>query len=305
MDHTIDELQTISDFIRWGSSQFNQAQLFFGHGTDNAIDEAIVLVLHALHLPRTLPEILWQSRLTYAEKRKVLELLAQRIESRLPAPYLTHEAWFANLRFYVDQRVLIPRSPIAESIEQQFQPWITPEKVQRVLDLCTGSGCIAIACALLAFPEADIDAVDISCQALEVAQKNIESYGLENRVYTVYSDLFANLNGIHYDLIICNPPYATTIELVTMAEEYRHEPLLGLQAGEDGLFYVKQVLREAINYLTPDGVLVMEVGLSQTALVEQYPTIPFTWLEFTRGGVGVLLLTATQLRNSAEIFQSS
>lgn len=298
MDHTIDELHTLGDFIRWGASQFNKAQLFFGHGTNNAIDEAIVLVLHALRLPRTTPEILWHAHLTYAEKRQVLELLNQRLELRIPAPYLTQEAWFANLRFYVDQRVLIPRSPIAELIEQQFEPWVQhPDQVTRVLDLCTGSGCIAIASAMLAFPNAEIDAVDISCQALEVAQQNIESYGLEDRVYTVYSDLFTNLKGVHYDLIVSNPPYADAQEIQAMPEEYHHEPLLGLEAGEEGLFFVKQILQQAVDYLTPDGVLVVEVGVSQTALTEQYPNVPFTWLEFARGGTGVFLLTAAQLRH--------
>jgi ribosomal protein L3 glutamine methyltransferase len=297
MDHTIDELHTLSDFIRWGASQFNKAQVFFGHGTDNAIDEAIVLVLHALHLPRTTPEILWHAHLTYAEKRQVLELLNQRLELRIPAPYLTQEAWFANLRFYVDQRVLIPRSPIAELIEKQFEPWVQhPDQVTRVLDLCTGSGCIAIASAMLAFPNAEIDAVDISCQALEVAQQNIESYGLEEQVYTVYSDLFTNLKGVHYDLIVSNPPYADAQEIQAMPEEYHHEPMLGLEAGEEGLFFVKQILRQAVDYLTPDGVLIVEVGVSQTALIEQYPDVPFTWLEFARGGTGVFLLTAAQLR---------
>jgi ribosomal protein L3 glutamine methyltransferase len=298
MDHTIDELHTLGDFIRWGASQFNKAQLFFGHGTNNAIDEAIVLVLHALRLPRTTPEILWHAHLTYAEKRQVLELLNQRLELRIPAPYLTQEAWFANLRFYVDQRVLIPRSPIAELIEQQFEPWVQhPDQVTRVLDLCTGSGCIAIASAMLAFPNAEIDAVDISCQALEVAQQNIESYGLEDRVYTVYSDLFTNLKGVHYDLIVSNPPYADAQEIQAMPEEYHHEPLLGLEAGEEGLFFVKQILQQAVDYLTPDGVLIVEVGVSQTALTEQYPNVPFTWLEFARGGTGVFLLTAAQLRH--------
>jgi len=295
MEPIIDELHTLGDFIRWGASQFNQAQLFFGHGTDNAIDESVVLVSHALHLPREIPDILWHTRLTYSEKQTVLELLNKRVRERIPAPYLTHEAWFANLRFFVDQRVLIPRSPIAELIEREFEPWVEVDKVKRVLDLCTGSGCIAIASAILAFPNAEIDAVDVSTEALEVAQQNIKIYGLEQRVHTVHSDLFSNLAGIHYDLIICNPPYADAQELQTMPAEYQHEPRIGLEAGADGLFFVKKLLREAAQYLTPQGVLIAEVGLSKASLVEQYPDVPFLWLDFQYGGEGVFLLTAEQL----------
>jgi len=298
MEPIIDELHTLGDFIRWGASQFNQAQLFFGHGTDNAIDESVVLVSHALHLPREIPDILWHTRLTYSEKQTVLELLNKRVRERIPAPYLTHEAWFANLRFFVDQRVLIPRSPIAELIEREFDPWVKVDKVKRVLDLCTGSGCIAIASAILAFPNAEIDAVDISTEALEVAQENIKIYGLEQRVHTVHSDLFSNLAGIHYDLIICNPPYADAQELQTMPAEYQHEPRIGLEAGTDGLFFVKKLLSEAAQYLTPQGVLIVEVGLSKASLVEQYPDVPFLWLDFQYGGEGVFLLTAEQLPQS-------
>jgi ribosomal protein L3 glutamine methyltransferase len=295
MEYPIDELQTLGDFIRWGASQFNKAHLFFGHGTDNAVDEAMVIVYHALYLPLETPDILWHTRLTYLEKRAILELLARRVQERIPAPYLTHKAWFAGLNFYVDQRVLIPRSPIAELIEQRFEPWVTPSQVKRVLDLCTGSGCIAIASAILAFPYAEVDAVDISAGALEVAEKNIESYGLESRVYTVYSDLFSSLAGIHYDLIICNPPYADLEEVQNMPIEYHYEPRVGLEAGRDGLFFVRQILQQAFEYLTPHGVLIVEVGLSQMHLMEQYPMIPFTWLEFQRGGEGVFLLSAEQL----------
>ncbi|MEN8218984.1 MAG: 50S ribosomal protein L3 N(5)-glutamine methyltransferase [Pseudomonadota bacterium] len=295
MEHIIDELHTLGDFIRWGASQFNKAQLFFGHGTDNAIDESVVLVSHALHLPREIPDILWHTRLTYSEKRTVLELLNRRVRERIPAPYLTHEAWFANMPFYIDQRVLIPRSPTAELIERGFEPWVKPDRVKRVLDLCTGSGCIAIASAMLAFPDAEIDAVDVSPDALEVAQQNINKYKLEDCVHTVHSDLFSNLAGIHYDLIVCNPPYADAQELQAMPDEYHHEPRIGLEAGEDGLFFVKKILREAAQYLTPQGVLIVEVGLSQASLIEQYPDVPFLWLEFQHGGEGVFLLTAEQL----------
>ena len=302
MDHTVDELVTLGDFIRWGASQFNEAKIFFGHGTDNALDETIILVFHALHLPRNTPEILWHSRLTYKEKQTVLDILTQRIQQRIPAPYLTHEAWFAQFSFYVDPRVLIPRSPIGELITHHFEPWVDPRKVVRMLDLCTGCGCIAIASALVAFPHAEIDAVDISHQALEVAQQNIMNYGLENQVYTVYSDLFSNLTGMHYDLIVCNPPYVDAQELQNMPQEYHHEPILGLEGGHDGLFFVKRILREALSYLKEDGTLIVEVGLSQTTLMEQYPEVPFMWLEFERGGEGVFLFTAEQLRYYAEVF---
>lgn len=294
----IRSLSTIGDFIRWGASQFNEAQLFFGHGTDNAVDEAVVLVLHSLHLSPTMPDIFWSMRLTTLEKRNVLKILQQRIQKRIPAPYLTHEAWFANLSFYVDSRVVIPRSPLAELIEQHFAPWVEINNVEHMLDLCTGSGCIAIASALLALPPtAEVDAVDISANALVVAQQNVAHYGLENRVHLVQSDLFSNLNRQRYDLIVCNPPYADAEEQRIMPEEYQHEPANGLAGGDDGLDLVKQILREAVLHLTPKGILIVEVGTSQTALLNQFPAIPFTWLEFQRGGEGVFLLTAEQLQS--------
>ena len=302
MKNIIDELYTLGDFIRWGASQFNQAQLFFGHGTDNAIDEAVVLVSHVLHLPPEVPDILWHSRLTYSEKQEILKLFEQRIQERIPAPYLTHEAWFADLRFHVDQRVLIPRSPFAELIEQRFEPWVKVNQVKRMLDLCTGSGCIAIASVMLAFPHAQIDAADVSHDALAVAKKNIEHYKLEQRIHTVHSNLFSGLAGKKYDLIVCNPPYADAQELQIMPAEYHHEPKIGLEAGTEGLFFVTQILREVAQYLTHEGTLIVEVGVSQTSLIEQYPNVPFLWIEFQQGGEGVFLLTAEQLRNYAEFF---
>jgi ribosomal protein L3 glutamine methyltransferase len=296
MENPIDELHTLGDFIRWGATQFSKAKLVFGHGTDNAIDEAVQLVCYALHLQPQLPDVLWHTRLTYSEKQKVLELFKKRVQDRMPAAYITRTAWFATLPFYVDPQVLIPRSPMAELIEQQYDPWVDIEQVNRMLDLCTGSGCIAIASALLAFPKAEIDAVDISYGALEIAQRNIEHYELEQRVHAIHSDLFSKLSGVHYDLIVCNPPYVDAQQIQKMSEEYRYEPIIGLEAGQDGLLFVKQILHEALNYLTPQGILIVEVGSSQTALIEQYPDIPFTWLEFQRGGEGVFLLTAEQLR---------
>lgn len=293
MEQIMKELHTIGDFIRWGASEFNKAELFFGHGTDNAIDDAAVLVLHTLNLANEkIPNILWHSRLTSSEKQQVLNILQRRIKDAIPTPYLTNEAWFSNLRFYVDSRVLIPRSPIAELIEQGFEPWVEADQVNYMLDLCTGSGCIAIASAML-FPNAKIDAVDISADALNVAQQNIDNYGLNERVNAIQSDLFANLDGKVYDLIVCNPPYVDAEELANMPKEYHHEPRLGLEAGDNGLLLVEQILRQAAQHLTPNGVLIVEVGLSQKYLMEH--ELPFMWLDFERGGEGVFLLTAKQL----------
>ncbi len=287
-------LQTLRDFIRLGVSLFNRAGLHFGHGTDNALDEAVWLVLHALHLPPDFPAEYFDSRLTPEEKEAVLTLFRRRIEERIPAPYLTGTTWFAGLEFHVDERVLIPRSPIAELIEQRFTPWIEPERVNRVLDLCTGGGCIAVATAL-AFPEAAVDASDLSTAALEVAEINVRRYGLEERVELIRSDLFENLEGRGYDIIVSNPPYVDGAEMAALPAEYRHEPELALAAGEDGLDVVRSILAEAAHHLNPGGILVVEVGSSAQALEKSFPEIPFLWLEFERGGEGVFLLTREQL----------
>lgn len=301
MSNIIEELETLVDFVRWATTQFNQNNIYFGHGTDNALDEAVALVSQSLHLPRYLPDNLWQAKLTCQEKRLLLERIQQRIQQRMPLPYLTEQAWFAELSFYVDKRVLIPRSPIAELIANDFAPWIDIHTVNRALDLGTGSACIAIAIAH--YLDIEVDAVDISNDALTVAKKNIAQHQLENWVHAVQSDLFSNLSGLHYDLIVANPPYVDAHEIEMMPPEYHHEPLSALEAGKDGLFFVKQILRDAVNHLTPEGILIVEVGASEPAVIEQYPEVPFTWLEFENGGDGIFLLSGEQVQEYHAIFE--
>ena len=290
----LQSLHTITDYVRWGASRFAAAGLHYGHGTDNPVDEALVLVRHALHLDHDMPSEFYGARLTEAEKYAVLELIERRIDERVPAPYLTGEAWFAGLPFFVDRRVLIPRSPFAELIESGFTPWLEPGHAERVLDLCTGSGCIAIACAL-AFPAAEIDAVELSPEALEVARRNVERHGMDEQVTLLEGDLWAPVAGRSYDLVVSNPPYVSDREMDALPPEYGHEPELGLRSGPEGLAIVARILAGARAHLRPGGVLVVEVGESAAAVAAAWPELPFTWLEFSRGGSGVFLLTYEDL----------
>lgn len=290
------ELATLNDVIRWAVSHFNEAGIFLGHGTDNMWDEAIALVLPTLHLNYDLPDIAWQARLTRSEVLLLIELILRRINERIPSAYLTNTARFAGLNFYVDQRVLVPRSPIAELIEKRFAPWLNQDHAEHILDLCTGSGCIAIAAAHY-FSEAQVDALDICQRALEVAALNVEKHQLQERVHLYPGDLFDALpkKNKQYDLIISNPPYVDASDMSTLPVEYTHEPNLGLVGGADGLTVVKKILAHAKEYLKPEGLLVIEVGNSESALIENYPHIPFTWVEFERGGGGVFILTQQDL----------
>jgi ribosomal protein L3 glutamine methyltransferase len=289
------ELKTLRDFLRWTTSRFNEAGLFYGHGNDTAFNEASQLVLSSLKLPvDDLPEMFLDAKLTATEKQSLLALIKKRIEQRIPLPYLTNEAWFAGLPFYVDERVLIPRSPFAELIDSQFEPWLeTLEHVHRILDLCTGSGCIAIALAL-AF-DAKVDAVDISTDALAVADMNIKMHNLEDQVTSIQSDCWQALEPEQqYDLIISNPPYVGADEMATLPEEYRHEPASALEAADNGLALVKEILLKAADYLSDDGLLFVEVGNSDLAVDKAWPDIAFLWLDFEHGGHGIFMLTKAQ-----------
>ncbi|GIU53544.1 MULTISPECIES: 50S ribosomal protein L3 N(5)-glutamine methyltransferase [Shewanella] len=302
VDEAVTELRTVGDMLRWAVSRFNDANIYYGHGTDNAWDEAISLVFHALHLPEEIGQQVVNSNLTSSEKHKIVELIIRRVRERLPVPYLTNKARFADLEFYVDERVLVPRSPIAEMINNGFSPWLYNKPVSRVMDLCTGSGCIAIACAY-AFEDAEVDALDISEDALEVAQINIESLNVLDRVFPIQSDIFSSIEkGPHYDLIVSNPPYVDEEDIGDMPDEYRHEPAIGLASGRDGLDLTKRILANAADYLTPDGLLVVEVGNSMVHLNEQFPDVPFTWVEFEHGGDGVFVLTYDQLVENESLF---
>jgi len=289
-----EELASIIDFIRYGASRFGAAGLSFGHSYDNALDEATHLVLHALHLPHDLSPAYGQARLTGDERAAVLALIERRIAEHRPVAYLTGEAWFAGLKFKSDPRALVPRSPIAELIQGGFSPWLDEHRVERALDLCTGSGCIGIAMAVHN-PDWQVDLADISADALALARENVAFQDVADRVRVVASDLFAGLDGARYDLIVSNPPYVTEDEYAALPPEYAHEPALGLTAGRDGLDFALRILAGAATHLNEDGVLIVEVGESERALGELLPRVPFNWIEFDVGQMGVFLLDRDDL----------
>lgn len=292
------ELVTLRDFLRWSVSRFNEAGLHFGHGTQNAYDEATYLLLHALHLPQERIEVFLDAALTESERQTVHAVLERRIRERIPAAYLTREAWLGDFPFYVDERVIVPRSHIAELLlDEPLAPWITdPDTIDSALDLCTGSGCLAILLAH-AFPNARVDAVDISADALEVAARNVNDYELGDRIELIRSDLFAGLADRRYDIIISNPPYVTGESMRTLPEEYRHEPVLALASGEDGLDAVRGILAGAHAHLKPNGILAVEVGGNRAIVEKAFPRLGFTWLESESGEGMVFLLQREQLPN--------
>jgi ribosomal protein L3 glutamine methyltransferase len=288
-------LVTVRDWLRYAVSRFNAAGLFFGHGTDNAWDEAVWLILHSLHLPPDRLEPFLDAHITPAEAQALAALLAARVDSRKPAAYLTGEAWLRGFRFAVDERVIVPRSFIAGPLLEQFHPWLVePEAVISVLDLCTGSGCLAILAAQ-AFPQAEITAVDLSPGALDVARGNVADYGLQDRVLVVESDLFNALDGERYDLIVSNPPYVDAPSMAALPAEYRAEPDMALASGADGLAHTRRILAEAPRHLHPGGLLVVEIGHNRAAVEAAWPALPFVWLDIDGRDEFVFLLSADDL----------
>ena len=297
------QTKTIGEMLEYGQKLFEQSDIYFGHGTDNAWDEAVYLLSSVLRLPPDADRSLLDNSVSADDQEKITALYQRRIDERVPAPYITKQAWFCTLPFYVDERVIVPRSPIAELIYNQFQPWCT-ESPKKILDLCTGSGCIGIACAY-AFERAQVVLSDISPEALEVTAINIQQHDLDSRVTAIESDLFSSFESSannSFDLIVSNPPYVDADDLAQMPDEYSHEPDLALASGDDGLDFTRRLLREAANYLTEQGVLIVEVGNSSVALEKAFPQVPFTWLEFSEGDGGVFVLTRTQLRQYADCF---
>jgi ribosomal protein L3 glutamine methyltransferase len=290
----VDDLATVRDFLRYACSRFAKSPLYFGHGTDNVWDEAVQLVMRSLHLPLENNNLFLDARLVREERELILERIERRVEEQVPLAYLLGEAWFMGLPFNVDPRVLVPRSPLAELLENGLQPWLGDVYVERILDLCTGSGCIGIAAATV-FDSAEVDLADISTDALAVADSNIALHQLGERVRTVQSDVFSNLNE-RYDVILSNPPYVNARDLADMPVEFGHEPVLGLAAGEDGLEIAHRILAGAADRLTDNGLLIVEVGNSWPELDAAYPQLPLTWLEFENGGDGVLAIVAKDLR---------
>jgi ribosomal protein L3 glutamine methyltransferase len=295
MSAATQELETVRDWVRYAVSRFNAGRLFFGHGMASAYDEAVYLVLHTLHLPLDRLDPFLDARLTHAERTELSALIERRVGERIPAAYLTREAWLGDFRFYVDERVLIPRSYIAQLIPDALAPWVSePTGVLSALDLCTGSGCLAI---LLAhnFPNADVDAADISSDALAVAQRNVADYGMQDRINLIRSDLWSNLTEKTYDLVICNPPYVTAMSMAELPDEYRHEPALALAGGDDGLDAVRAIIDKAAPFLNPQGLLLVEVGHNRAATEAAFPRLPFTWLSTGTDDDSVFLLRRDDL----------
>ncbi|MCC8996407.1 MAG: 50S ribosomal protein L3 N(5)-glutamine methyltransferase [Nitrosomonas sp.] len=296
--HTPLEFESIRDLLRYAVTQFNKANLHFGHGSSNAYDEAAYLILKTLSLPLDQLEPFLDARLLKSECDQILHVIDRRIKDRIPAAYLTQEAWLGEYRFYVDERVIVPRSFIAELLQTQLAPWVVePDRITNILDMCTGSGCLAILSALY-FEYAQIDAVDISKPALEVAHKNIDHYGLEKRINLIASDLFSSLKNKRYDLIISNPPYVNAKSMSQLPKEYQHEPQNALSSGIDGLDATRKILESAADHLTEDGLLVVEIGHNREALEHAYPSTPFNWLETHAGNEFVFLLQRNQLPNN-------
>jgi ribosomal protein L3 glutamine methyltransferase len=291
------ELETLRDWLRYAVSRFNQAGLAFGHGTANAYDEAVYLLLHALHLPLDHLEPFLDARLSASERSEVAALLTRRIDDRVPAAYLTHEAWLGDFRFHVDERVIIPRSYIAELLADGLSPYVADRTtIKSALDLCTGSGCLAVLLAH-AFGDADVDAVDISADALAVAQRNVSDYGLAGRINLIRSDLFDNVPAKSYDLIISNPPYVTAVAMEELPAEYRHEPVLALAGGDDGLDAVRTILRKAPQFMNRDGLLIVEIGQGRDAAEAAFPRMPFVWLSTPSSEDAVFLLSRDEIVN--------
>jgi ribosomal protein L3 glutamine methyltransferase len=302
MNSAIDELLTVRDWLRWAVSRFEEAQLFYGHGTDNVYDEAVWLILATLKLPRDRLEPFLDARLTRSERLAVLNVLQQRTARRLPTAYLTQEAWLGPFRFYVDERVIVPRSYFAELLENGFSPWIDDvTDVTTALDLCTGSGCLAIIMAHV-FPHARIDAIDLSSDALSIAQRNIADYGLDDQIEAIESDLFAAVPERRYDLIISNPPYVTAEAMAALPPEYRHEPVLALAAGADGLDVVRRILAAAPDHLEPGGVLAIEVGHNRDIVDAAFPDLPLTWVDTESAEAKVFLVRREDLPGLSETF---
>lgn len=288
-------LHTVRDFLRFAVSRFNQAKLFFGHGSSDAYDEAAYLILHTLHLPLDRLEPFLDAQLTDGERTEVLGIIQRRVEKRIPAAYLTHQALLGDFSFYVDERVIVPRSFIAELLLEQLSPWIAePDEINSVLDLCTGSGCLAILAAH-AFPNARVDAADLSPDALSVAERNVADYELQDRVNLIESDLFAKLDGKQYDLIISNPPYVDAESVNALPQEYLHEPEMALGSGHDGLDATRIILKHAAQHLTGNGVLIVEIGHNRDVLEAAYPDLPFTWLDVSAGDQFVFMLHRNDL----------